>query len=52
MNKHCDTKNCVVNLFSYISPIIEVMDIEFESAFCQSGTEGLDEKQGQWDLSN
>jgi hypothetical protein len=33
----------------YIAPEFDVIDLVLEGSLCQSGTEGLDEKPGNWD---
>lgn len=40
--------NAALDSLVYHSPIVEVIDVEVENCFCQSGTEGLDEKPGKW----
>lgn len=36
----------------YKSPDLEVWNLEIECGFCQSGTEGLGEKPGRWDIGD
>jgi hypothetical protein len=33
----------------YIAPGVDVIDLVLEGGLCQSGTEGLGEKPGNWD---